>query len=71
VTGQSVAHRVANARNDPTFLLADVEVVAEYQLFNINRSKMEGLIHKAWRRPGLTWLPVIASAGPSSRANGS
>jgi hypothetical protein len=47
VTGQSVAHRVANARNDPTFLLADVEVVAEYQLFNINRSKMEGLIHKA------------------------
>jgi hypothetical protein len=34
-------------RNDPTFLLADVEVVAEYQLFNINRSKMEGLIHKA------------------------
>jgi hypothetical protein len=47
VTGQSVAHRIANARNDPTFLLADVEVVAEYQLFNINRSKMEGLIHKA------------------------
>lgn len=47
VTGQSVAHRVANARNDSTFLLADVEVVAEYQLFNINRSKMEGLIHKA------------------------
>lgn len=47
VTGQSVAHRIANARNDPTFLLADVDVVAEYQLFNINRSKMEGLIHKA------------------------
>ncbi|KPL67263.1 hypothetical protein SZ64_03600 [Erythrobacter sp. SG61-1L] len=47
VTGQPVASRIANARNDPTFLLADVEVVAEYKLYNINRSKLEGLIHRA------------------------
>jgi hypothetical protein len=47
VTGQPVASRIANARNDPTFLLADVEVVAEYRLYNINRSKLEGLIHRA------------------------
>lgn len=47
VTGQAVASRIANARNDPTFLLADVEVVAEYKLYNINRSKLEGLIHRA------------------------
>jgi hypothetical protein len=46
VTGQPVASRIANARNDPTFLLADVEVVAEYKLYNINRSKLEGLIHR-------------------------
>lgn len=47
VTGQPVASRIANARNDPTFLLADVEVIAEYRLYNINRSKLEGLIHRA------------------------
>lgn len=47
VTGQPVTSRIANARNDPTFLLADVEVVAEYKLYNINRSKLEGLIHRA------------------------
>jgi hypothetical protein len=47
VTGQPVAGRIANARNDPTFLLAEVEIVAEYKLYNINRSKLEGLIHRA------------------------
>ena len=47
VTGQPVINRIANARNDPTFLLADVEVVAEYKLFNINRTKLERLIHRA------------------------
>lgn len=47
VTGQPVVSRIANARNDPTFMLADVEVVAEYKLFNINRTKLERLIHRA------------------------
>ena len=47
VTAQPVASRIANARNDPTFLLADVDVVAEYRLYNINRTKLEGLIHRA------------------------
>lgn len=47
VTGQSVASRIANARSDPTFLLADVDIVAEYRLYNINRTKLEGLIHRA------------------------
>lgn len=47
VTGQTVVSRIANARNDPTFLLADVEIVAEYRLYNINRTKLENLIHRA------------------------
>lgn len=46
VTGDDVARRIANARLDPTFLMADVEVVATYKLFNINRSRMENLIHR-------------------------
>jgi hypothetical protein len=31
---------------DPTFLLAGVEIVATYELFNVNRVKLENLIHK-------------------------
>jgi len=45
VTGGSVERRIANAKLDPTFLMADVEIVATYELFNINRSKLENLIH--------------------------
>lgn len=46
VTGGDVKTRIVNAKNDPTFLLADVEIVATYKLANINRVKLEGLIHK-------------------------
>jgi hypothetical protein len=46
VTGGDVARRIANARLDPTFLMADVEVVATYTLYNINRLKLENLIHR-------------------------
>lgn len=46
VTGGSVEKRIANAKLDPTFLMADVEVVATYELYNINRSKLENVLHK-------------------------
>ncbi|APG93103.1 GIY-YIG nuclease family protein [Sinorhizobium americanum] len=46
VTGGDVARRVANAKLDATFLLADVEVVATYDLYNINRTKLENIIHR-------------------------
>lgn len=46
VTGNGVKQRIAGASMQPTFLLADVEVVATYELFNINRSKLENLIHR-------------------------
>jgi hypothetical protein len=46
VTNMSVKQRIAGARLQPTFLMADVEVVATYELFNINRSKLENLIHR-------------------------
>jgi T5orf172 domain len=46
VTGGDVARRVANARLDPTFLMADVEIVATYELYNINRTRLENLIHR-------------------------
>ena len=46
VTGCNVARRIANARLDPTFLMADVEIVATYELYNINRARLENLIHR-------------------------
>lgn len=46
VTGGDVARRLANAKLDPTFLMAEVEVVATYELFNINRTRLENLIHR-------------------------
>ncbi len=46
VTGGKVETRIANANLDPTFLMADVDVVATYELYNINRIKLENLIHR-------------------------
>jgi hypothetical protein len=46
VTSGDVAKRIANAKKDPTFLLADVEIVATFKLSNIDRVKLESLLHK-------------------------
>lgn len=49
VTGRTnVAARFSSAKDDPTFLLADVEVIATYDLYNINRVKLENLIHRVF-----------------------
>ncbi len=48
VTGNDVARRIADAKNDPTFLLAEVEIVATYELYNINRIRLENLIHRVF-----------------------
>ncbi|TDX26824.1 GIY-YIG nuclease family protein [Rhodovulum visakhapatnamense] len=46
VTNMSVEKRIAGAHLQPTFLMANVEVIATYELYNINRSKLENLIHR-------------------------
>ena len=46
VTTSKVEARIAGARLDPTYLMADVEVVASYQLYNVDRGKLERLIHR-------------------------
>lgn len=48
VTGGEVEARIAGATQNPTFLFANVEVVATYKLFNINRAKLEHLIHRVF-----------------------
>jgi hypothetical protein len=46
VTGGKIETRINNAKNDATYLLAAVEVVASYKLFGINRTKLENLFHR-------------------------
>ena len=46
VTGGKVETRIAGAEKDATYLLADVEVVAEYKLHNLNRTKLENIFHR-------------------------
>lgn len=49
VTGRSnIATRFSGAKYDPTFLLADIEIVATYDLYNINRVRLESLIHRVF-----------------------
>lgn len=53
VTGGSVERRIANAKLDPTFLMAEVEIVTTYELYNINRVKLENLLHRVFERARL------------------
>lgn len=46
VTRGNPATRLANASKDPTFLLAGVEVVATYDLVNIDGRAFEKLVHR-------------------------
>ncbi|MDD9727267.1 GIY-YIG nuclease family protein [Roseovarius sp. SK2] len=58
VTTQDVHRRVADARNDPTFLLAPVDIVATYELKNLSRRKVEDLLHRFFdtARPRDLWI---------------
>lgn len=46
VTNMPVAQRIAGAKTQSTYLLAEVEVVATYELFNISPTRLERLIHR-------------------------
>jgi T5orf172 domain len=71
VTSGSVERRIAKARLDPTFLMADVEVLATYELFNINRTKLENVIHRVFSRPAsMSKLWTVLDC-PSRLGNGS
>lgn len=53
VTNMAVEQRIAGAHLQPTFLMAGVDVVATYTLFNINRTKFEKLIHRIFGKAQL------------------
>ena len=41
----SIEQRIANAKNEPTYLMAPVKQVTGYQCFNMNTQKFEALLH--------------------------
>ena len=52
-SSQSVADRIENAVSDPTYLMADVESIAEFKTYNVNPQKLELLIHTFFSRARL------------------
>lgn len=45
-TVTSVESRISNAKNEPTYLCADVEVITTWKVYNVKSSTFEALIHK-------------------------
>lgn len=48
VTGQDVKRRIANAEREATYLLAPVEIVDTYTLYNVNRNKLEKMLKQVF-----------------------
>jgi hypothetical protein len=46
ITSGSVKNRIGNAAKDPTYLLAEVEIVETYKISNLDLTKLEKLLHK-------------------------
>ncbi len=41
-----VKERIKNAKNEPTYLMAEVKIVASYKTYNMNTQKFEQLLHQ-------------------------
>ena len=45
-TTNDVEQRIANAENEPTYLMAQVKIVAIYKVINLNSQKFEDMVHQ-------------------------
>ena len=45
-TTNDVEQRIVNAENEPTYLMAPVNIVATYKVVNLNSQKFEDLVHQ-------------------------
>jgi len=70
VTGGKVEARIAAAPKDATYLLADVDVVATYKLHNVNRTKLENILHRLFGNAQRDLTIEDRFGTPSSRASG-
>jgi len=44
-SSQPVKQRIKNAAQEPTYLMADVKLLSEFQTYNLNPQKLELLLH--------------------------
>ena len=49
----NIERRFVNASSSPTFLMANIEVMRTYELYNINSSKLENLLHRIFENAKL------------------
>lgn len=59
-TTQTVEERIANAKNDATFLYADVEIVASWEVYNIKAVAFENALHKLFSKAQLQVAAGVA-----------
>ncbi len=59
---QALAQRLKHAAQEPTYLLAEVEVVAEYQTYDLNPQKLEWLLHTLFAEACLN-VDIFDAAG--------
>lgn len=52
-TTQTVEERIANAKNDATYLYADVDIVATWEVYNIKAVDFENALHQLFKRARL------------------
>ncbi len=57
-----VEQRIQNAKQEPTYLMADVKVVTEFETYNLNPQKMELLLHTFFAKACLN-LDVFDGSG--------
>ena len=62
----AVETRIKNASQDPTYLMADVQAVAAYEVYNVNPHKLEQLIHQFFGNSCLD-IDIIDSHGKMHR----
>ena len=59
-TTQTVEERIANAKNDATYLYADVEIVASWEVYNIKAVALENALHKMLKKVQLQLAAGVA-----------
>lgn len=66
-TSDSVEKRIANAKNEETYLLADVKIVATYEVKNFSAQRLEKTLHHKFANKQLDITFLIAGKKVSPR----
>jgi hypothetical protein len=59
-----VEERIKNAKNEPTYLMADIRVVMKYKTYNMNTQKFEQLLHQFFGNSCLD-ISIVGNDGKS------